>query len=76
MPIHQWVSVEPVIYPDESIELIKELLPVVNFWKIGKLNHYPSIEKTIDWKAFYDQCKQLIPDEKVYYKTDLLNAIK
>lgn len=74
--IFTWVSIEPVIYPQESINVIKTLLPFVDFWKVGKLNHYPSIEKTINWKSFYNEVKSLIPDEKVYYKIDLLGAVK
>jgi len=74
--IFTWVSIEPVIYQKESLNLIRNLLPFVNYWKIGKLNNFPSIEKKIDWKAFYNEAKKLIPDENVYYKIDLLNAIK
>ncbi len=74
--IFSWVSIEPVIYPRESINVIKTLFPFVDFWKVGKLNHYPSIEKTINWKEFYQEVKSIIPDEKVYYKIDLLNAVK
>ena len=74
--IFTWVSVEPVIYPDESVQVIKQLLPYVDFWKVGKLNHFPNIEKDIDWKSFYQEVKSLIPDEKVYYKFDLRHTAK
>lgn len=51
--IKTWVSIEPVIYPDQAIELIETLSEYVDFWKVGKLNHDQDTESTIDWTAFY-----------------------
>lgn len=49
--IHAWVSVEPVIDPQQALDLIHELSPIVDGWKVGKLNHHPHA-KLIDWRAF------------------------
>ena len=48
-----WVSVEPVIVPDEALEVIRygQDLGVVGHWRIGPLNHHPHAE-TVDWRAF------------------------
>lgn len=49
--IRTWVSVEPVIDPRQALELIRELTPIVDGWKVGRLNHHP-LAKTIDWRTF------------------------
>jgi DNA repair photolyase len=49
--IKRWVSVEPVYDTDEALKLIDYWggLGLVDFWKIGKLNHY---KNDIDWAKF------------------------
>ena len=41
--IHTWVSVEPVVHGGEALDVIEYLLPSVDFWKIGKMNHRKEI---------------------------------
>jgi len=36
--IKTWVSLEPVIDPEQAIELIRLLHPYVGHWKAGKIN--------------------------------------
>jgi DNA repair photolyase len=50
--IYTWVSVEPVVNAREALAVIESLHPWVTFWKIGKLNHMPEVERTIDWARF------------------------
>lgn len=76
MGIFTWVSIEPVIDPHQAIKVIQALRHDVDFWKVGKLNHFPEIEKQIDWRDFYEQVKKNIPEEKVYFKIDLLKAVE
>jgi DNA repair photolyase len=71
--IYTWVSVEPVIEAESALKVIDDLKDFVTFWKIGKLNHYPEIERKIDWKNFYLQAKQRLGNN-VYWKKDLLKA--
>lgn len=52
--IFTWVSIEPVVDTIEAIHVINDLRDYVSFWKVGKLNHMPEIENTIDWKKFYN----------------------
>lgn len=49
--IRTWVSIEPVIDPAQSVEIIRTLSPWADEFRVGKLNHHP-LAKTIDWSAF------------------------
>jgi DNA repair photolyase len=73
MGIKTWVSMEPVIVPDEALEVLRQMMPYVDLWKIGKLNHYKQIEKSIDWVAFREQAKGILDkaSAKYYIKKDL-----
>lgn len=53
MGISTWVSVEPVIDPDEALGVIESAHAFVNRWKIGKLNYNKTIEQKVDWHKFY-----------------------
>lgn len=57
--IPTWVSLEPVIDPAESLELIRSTHAFVDLFKIGKMNYHP-IAKTIDWRAFGHSAIQLL----------------
>ena len=72
--IHTWVSVEPVIYPEQAVEVIRRLKPYVSFWKIGKLNHNPDQERSIDWAKFLADAEAALGDAPRYIKHDLLVA--
>lgn len=49
--IKTWVSLEPVYYPEDSLELIDRTKDFVDLYKVGTLNHQPEA-KTIDWSKF------------------------
>ena len=49
--IPTWVSIEPIIDPEQALALIETLSDVVDEWRIGKLNHHP-LAATIDWAAW------------------------
>lgn len=53
--LRTWVSVEPVIDPDQALKVIDTLRNSVDVWKIGKLNHDAELERTVDWRKFVDQ---------------------
>ena len=54
--ITTWVSLEPVLDPAQSIEIIKRTIGFVDIYKIGKLNHHPAADD-IDWRKFgIDAC--------------------
>ena len=74
--IRTWASFEPVISPDQSLELIKECLPFVDYFKIGKLNNYKGLDKKIDWALFLKKALEILrPENKNFYiKKDLREA--
>jgi len=49
--VRTWVSIEPVIDPDQAVELVGQLAPIVDEFKVGKLNHHQHAA-TVDWYAF------------------------
>lgn len=55
MGIFTWVSMEPVVYPDEALEFFRYVQShgVVDLWKVGKLNYHEQSKK-VDWVAFRD----------------------
>lgn len=71
--IKTWVSVEPIIEPDQALEVIRELHPIVGHWKVGKINHWPEIERRHNWVALREEAKSLLNDlgAKFYLKKSL-----
>ena len=49
--IPTWVSLEPVLNPASALEIIRQIHPIVDLFKIGKLNHHPLADR-IDWATF------------------------
>jgi DNA repair photolyase len=74
MEIFTWVSVEPVIDPAQALYIIDllEKIKIVDFWKIGKLNHFKERELKIDWSKFLLDVRLLLKGRPHYIKTDLL----
>jgi len=62
--IHTWVSLEPVVYTSQALEVIDRLLPWVDHWKIGKLNarkpEHKRIEQSQDWPKFLADARKLL----------------
>ena len=49
--IRTWVSLEPVIDPEQSLDMIDATHEFVDHYAVGKLNYHP-LAKTIDWPKF------------------------
>ena len=71
MGIYTWVSIEPVVDTVEALLIIEELKPYVSFWKVGKINHFPTVEKTIDWHKFLVDAESALAGSSFYIKKDL-----
>jgi DNA repair photolyase len=73
MGIYTWASIEPVLIPSESLEIMRIAIPYVDEFKIGKLNHHPEAEKAIDWKKFAKEAVRLMEysNKKYILKADL-----
>jgi DNA repair photolyase len=71
--IKTWVSFEPVINPDESLKLIEIASKIVDHVKVGKLNNYKGLDKTINWSKFLYDAVYLLrqANTKFYIKKDL-----
>lgn len=73
MGVFTWVSLEPVIDPEQALELIEKAHSYVQFWKIGKLNHMKDEEAKVDWAKFLHNVEALLKslNAKYYIKKDL-----
>jgi len=68
--IKTWVSLEPVIVPEETLEIIKRTYSFVDEYKVGKLNY---VKTDIDWSKFLKDVTDLLKkyNKKYYIKKDL-----
>ncbi len=76
--IYTWVSLEPVLDPSTTLDIIERTAPFVDEFKVGKLN-YRQEAKAINWGAFAREAVTLLQrlGKKYYIKADLrvyLNA--
>lgn len=71
--VKTWVSFEPVIIPTDSLKLLKEVSTFVDSVKIGKINNYQGLDKTIDWGRFIFEAVRICRDSNLpfYIKKDL-----
>ena len=70
--IHTWASLEPVIDPVQSLQIIQATKDFVDEYKIGRWNHDPRADR-IDWKTFGEEAVELCREfgKKYYVKKDL-----
>ena len=70
--IKTWVSLEPVIYPGQTLELIELTHSYVDLYKIGTIN-YNNRKNEIDWKNFGEMAIALLESygKEYYVKDDL-----
>ena len=70
--VKTWASFEPVIIPEQSLNLI-EKIEFIDHVKIGKINNYKGIDKSIDWNLFLKDSVNLCRcmNIKFYIKKDL-----
>lgn len=70
--IFNWVSLEPTLDVEASLQIIRETHEFVNLYKIGRVN-YSGLTKTTDWKDYtlrmIDLCQNL--GVQHYFKKDL-----
>jgi len=72
MGIRTWVSLEPVIDPEQSLEIIRQTHGYVDRYKVGKLNYHERA-KEIDWEKFAADAVTLLEEHgcEYYVKKDL-----
>ena len=75
--IPTWVSLEPVIDPEQTLAIIRATHSYVDLFKVGTLNHH-ELAKSIDWPDFARRVVELL--EKLgaahYIKTDLRRHLR
>ena len=73
--LQTFVSCEPVLEPEETLKLIERTITdnSVDIYKVGKLNNYRGLDKTIDWTDFLQKALEMIrgAGKRVYVKQDL-----
>lgn len=70
--IKTWVSLEPVLYPEVALEIIKQTHSFVDKYKVGVLNYHPH-SKDINWHNFAINVRDLLDELNCnyYLKNDL-----
>jgi len=64
--VKRWVSVEPVLSRSDALQIVQAYsgLPMVEHFKLGKLNGYDAetraIEKGIDWAAYREEAREIL----------------
>ena len=71
--IQTWISVEPVVDPNQAMEVFVALRGQGHEWKVGKWNH-DARAAAIDWKEFLAAARYALAGEKFVFKKDLLEA--
>lgn len=71
--IFTWVSLEPTLDVQASLDIVAETRPFVDLYKIGRANYLKEITRTTDWRDYtlrmIDLCQQL--GVRHYIKRDL-----
>ena len=70
--IYSWASLELVIDPEQSLELIHRIRQYNDLYKVGKLNYHPASNK-VDWRKFTEDVIALLEkyNRKYYIKESL-----
>ncbi len=71
--IKTWVSLEPVYYKNDALELIDRTHEFVDEYKVGTLNYNKNISSKVDWKTFAQDVTSKLTglNKKFYLKNDL-----
>lgn len=65
--IETWVSLEPVIYPKEALEVIELTKEYTDHYKVGKVNYF-KLKIEPDWEKFtHEVIEKLEKENKSYY---------
>lgn len=69
--IKTWASFEPVINPEQSLNMMEKALPYCDEYKVGKLNNFKGLDKAVDWNSFlYRTVNLLRSNNKPFYIKD------
>ena len=70
--IFAWVSLEPTLDVDASVEIVKQTHSFVDLFKVGRVNYLP-MTKTTDWKDYTERMIEVLAKvgARAYIKKDL-----
>ncbi len=70
--IYTWVSLEPTLDCDSSLEIIRQTHRFIDLYKVGRANYLP-MTKATDWKSYTERIVELCAKLNVrhYIKKDL-----
>jgi len=66
--ISTWVSIEPIVVPEQSLELIDLTHEFVDFYGVGKLNYNKKISGIFNWKNVREKIIKKLKRYKKKYK--------
>lgn len=74
--VRTFASFEPVIIPYQSLHLMEIGLDFIDVYKVGKLNNYKGLDKSIDWTDFLSKTLEVLRTngKSFYIKHDLRQA--
>lgn len=75
--VRTWVSLEPVLYPEGTLALIRATADIVDLYKVGRLNYSPKANE-IDWGSFGRSAVALLDElgKDYYVKEDLRKCME
>lgn len=70
--IYTWVSLEPTLDIEASLEIVRQTHSFVDLYKVGRVNYMP-MTKTTDWEGYTHKMIELLHklDKAHYIKKDL-----
>ena len=71
--IYTWVSLEPTLDCESSLEIVRRTHEFVTLFKIGKANYLGEYGKRIDWRSYTERMVELCGKLGIthYIKKDL-----
>lgn len=71
--IRTFASFEPVVIPEQSLNLMQKSLEFIDVYKVGKLNNYKGLDKEVDWTDFLQKSLDILrpAGKEIYVKHDL-----
>ena len=73
--IRTWISMEPVIYPDEAIKVILETLGVCDEYRIGRINYDPKLGESVNLEFVKNAIRILRDAGKAFYIKKSLQGV-
>jgi DNA repair photolyase len=71
--IFTWVSIEPTLDIESSLEIVRATHDFVDLYKVGQANHVKEITRTTDWRGYTHRMIELMAQlgQPHYIKKDL-----